>query len=175
MTQQLSAEALKQAGIAFLRAGEALTALANAMIVVGGEAPPALNPQGGVADPPKVAAEKQARGRRAAGDAPPPPAAAVPAAPAPATAALDYERDVKPLVVQMFEMQTKTIGKAEAVEFGKVLLQRYGADTFAPNGKPNSKPLAANQYPAVVAEVKRILAGEDTGVLHGTSDNDLGL
>lgn len=181
MTQQLSAEAIKQAGIALHRVAEGLKAVGDALIVLGGEsavvvnaptfgAPP-TNAQGG------AAVRGPGRPRKAPPDAsPPPPAAAVPAAaPPPPAAALDYERDVKPLVVQMFGTQTKTLGKAEAVEFGKAFLQRYGADTFAPNGRPGSKPLDPSQYAKAVDEIRRILAGEDTGVLGGTDDNSLGL
>lgn len=191
MTQQLSAEAIKQAGIALHRVAEGLKAVGDALIVLGGESAVVVNAptfgarptnaQGGAADPPKVAAEAAVRGpgrpRKAPPDAsPPPPAAAVPAAaPPPPAAALDYERDVKPLVVQMFGTQTKTLGKAEAVEFGKAFLQRYGADTFAPNGRPGLKPLDPSQYAKAVDEIRRILAGEDTGVLGGTDDNSLGL
>jgi hypothetical protein len=186
MTQQLSAEAVKQAGIALHRAAEGLKAVGDALIILSGESftltatvtpQQNLNEQGGVASPPKVEGEAAARGRRKANaDSPPPPAAATPAPPPPAApAALDYERDVKPLVVELYNKNVAALGQPKAVEFGKALLQRYGADTFAPNGRPGSKPVDPSQYPKLTDEIKRLLAGEDTGVVHGTADNDLGL
>lgn len=170
-------EAIRQAGYAIKAQAQAQLAVADALILIaaailGADPDEGKNAQGGAADPPKVQGEAVARGRGRAAS-PPPPAALATAPAAAAPKALDFDKDVKPLVLQLHQRNVETLGAQEAVKFGQALLARYGADSFNP--KPGRRHVDPSQFPKLVDEVKRILAGEDTGVLGGADDNALGL
>lgn len=162
-------EALRQIAYAIKQSAQVSLTTADALLLIVADAKAPTNDAGGAASPPKVEGEAVARGtrtRKAAGD-PPPPAAVAPAAPAPAPKALDYDRDVKPLVVKVFEKQSAEQGQPAAIEANKKLLAGYGAEVFGP--KPGKKHVDPSLYPRLVEELQGILTGASP------DDNELGL
>jgi hypothetical protein len=65
------------------------------------------------------------------------------------TVALDYDKDVKPLVLEI----SKT-----SRDNATALLQRHGAIDPA-SGKPSAKALKPSQYPKFVADAQAVIAG----------------
>lgn len=143
--KEIFAEAVKQCGYAMKAAADALILAAASM--------------GADESTPDSPAPERAKRLRS----PPPPAAMAPAAAVPV---LTYDIHIKPLFAEVHTGNVEKIGRDKAVALGRDLLSRYGA-TRADAIKPS-------QYPALIAELKSIIAGKNTGV-QTLSDDDLGL